>query len=110
MTEFTEGMFHSLSATDSCDLSPPHSNQRPRSASLHASLVPTAGQLQVQGKRKSLRTLTRSRPSSARFGRRGSDSLSLEQEATTGIYKVDNAFAKIRSQLVRIFCDIRWRL
>lgn len=82
------------------NLSPSHSHQsiqRPRSASLHANLTSNPAQLQV-GKRKT--RLSRSRPSSARFGRARSDSLSLEQEATAGTYKVDNAFAKIRSQLV----------
>ena len=51
------------------------------------------------GKKKA-KNLSRSRPSSARFRRTKSDYMGTEQESNTGTYKVDNAFAKIKSKLV----------
>ena len=50
--------------------------------------------------KKHLRTLSRSRPSSARFNRKSSSQNSLDQETMASTQQVDMAFAKIKSQLV----------
>lgn len=73
---------------------------RPRSASLFSPERARSGEASSTPKRKSLRGLSRSRPSSARLGRSRSraDSFNVEEANTD---KVDSIMANIKAQLVR---------
>lgn len=91
---------------------PPNSNnnknafssrfERPRSASLHGNSISMA----PAGLKKTLRTLSRSRPSSVRYlgsrNRPPNRPPSIEKEVNVGTLKIDSEFAKIKLQLVSI--------
>ena len=79
-------------------LSPNQQRMRPRSASLFSS-----GGERGTPKRKSLRGLSRSRPSSARLGRSRSRADSFKPDEAS-MEKVDMIMANIKSQLVRPSC------
>ena len=80
-------------------LSPNQQRMRPRSASLFSSVGGERG----TPKRKSLRGLSRSRPSSAKLGRSRSRADSFKPDETT-MEKVEMIMANIKSQLVRPHC------